>query len=49
MVLETSHMDAPTVVEDNNKTTTVSKEGKAKPVVIHENNNSKMKLADKGL
>ena len=29
MVLETSHTDAATVVEDNNETTTVSKSGKA--------------------
>ena len=49
MVSETSHMDAPTVVEDNNETTTVSKLGKAKPVVVHENNNGAMKLADTGL
>ena len=46
MVSETSHIDGPTVVEDNNKTTTVSKFGKAKPAVVHENNNSTMKLAD---
>ena len=38
-----------TVVENNNKTTTVSKSGKAKPVVVHENNNGAMKLADTGL
>ena len=49
MVSETSHMDAPTVVEDNNKTTTVSKLGKAKPAVVHENNNGAMELADTGL
>ena len=49
MVLETSHMDAPTVIEDNNKTTTVNKLGKAKPVSIHENNNGAIKLADTGL
>ena len=42
-------MDAPTVVEDNNKTTTVSKLGKVKPVVVHGNNNGAMKLADTGL
>ena len=42
MVLETSHMDAPTMVKDNNKTTTVNKLGKAKPVVVHENYNSAM-------
>ena len=49
MVLETSHMEAPTMVEDNNKTNTVSKFGKAKPVVVHENNNDALKLADTGL
>ena len=49
MVSETSHMDDPTVVKDNNKTTTVSKLGKVKPVVVHENNNGAMKLADTGL
>ena len=36
MVSETNHMDASTVIEDNYKTTTVSKLGKAKPVVVHE-------------
>ena len=35
-----------TVVENNNKTTTISKSGKAKPIVVHENNNGAMKLAD---
>ena len=42
-------MDAPTVVKDINETTTVSKLGKAKPIVVHENNNGAMKLADTGL
>ena len=46
MVSETSHMDASTVVEDNNKTTVVSKLEKAKPIVVHENNNGAMKLSD---
>ena len=49
MVSETSHMDAPTVIEGNNEMTTVNKLGKAKPVVVHENNNGAMKLADTGL
>ena len=49
MVSERSPTDAPTVVEDNNKTTAVSKFGKAKPVVVHENNNGAMKPADTGL
>ena len=49
MVSETSHMDAPTVVEDNNKTTAVSKLEKTKSVVVHENNNDSMKLVDTGL
>ena len=31
------------------KTTVVSKLGKAKPFVVHENNNDTMKLADTGL
>ena len=38
-----------TVVENNNKTTTVSKSRKAKPIVVHENNNGAVKLADTGL
>ena len=46
MVSKTSHTDAPTVVKDNNKTTTASKLKKAKPVVVHENNNGTMKLAN---
>ena len=37
------------VVENNNKTTTVCKSGKTKPVVVHGNNDSAMKLADTGL
>ena len=49
MVSETSHMDAPTMVEDDNETTTVSKLGKAKPVIVHENNNGAMKFSDTGL
>ena len=38
-----------TVVENNNKTTTISKLGKVKPVVVHEKNDGAMKLADTGL
>ena len=38
-----------TVVKNNNKTTTINKLEKAKPVVVHENNNGAMKLADTGL
>ena len=49
MVSERSHMNAPTVVEDNNKTITVSKLGEAKPVIVHGNNNGAMKLANTGL
>ena len=49
LVLKTSHTDAPTIVEDNNKTTAVSKLGKVKPVIVNENNNGPMKLADTGL
>ena len=40
-------MDAPTVVEGSNETTTVSKLGKVKPVVVHENNDHGMKRTDK--
>ena len=46
MVLKTSHIDAPAVVKDNDKTTVVNKLGKDKPVVVHENNNDAMKLGD---
>ena len=49
MVSETSHMDATIVVEYNNETTMVSKLRKAKPVVVPENNNATIKLADTGL
>ena len=35
-----------TVVKNSNKTTTVSKSGKVKPVVVHERNNGAMKFAD---
>ena len=49
MVSETSHMDAPTMIKDNNKTTTTSKLEKAKPVVVYESNNGAMKLAETGL
>ena len=34
------------MVEDNNETTMASKSGKVEPVVVHENNNGTMKLAD---
>ena len=46
MVSETSHMDASTVVKDTNKTTSVSKLGKSKPVMVHEKNNGTMKITD---
>ena len=49
MVSETSHTDAPTVVKDNNEMTAGSKLGKAKTVVVHENNNATMKIVDTGL
>ena len=49
MVSENRNTDAPTTVKDNNETTAASKSGKAKPVVVHENSNSNMKLADTGL
>ena len=45
MVSETSDTDTPTVVKDNNEMTVASKLGKAKPVVVHENNGN-TKLAD---
>ena len=35
-----------TVVDNNNKTTTSNKASKAKPIVVHENNNGAMKLAE---
>ena len=40
------YMNAPTVVKGNNEATAVSKFGKAKPLVVHENNNGTMKLAN---
>ena len=49
MVSETSNTDTPTVVKDNNKKTAANKLGKAKPVIVHVNNNSNMKLANTGL
>ena len=49
MVSESSYLGASTLAKRNNETTTVSKLGKAKPVVVHENNNGAMKLADTGL
>ena len=38
-----------TVVKNNDKTNTSSKLKKAKPVVVHENNNGSMKLAEAGM
>ena len=35
-----------TVVDTNNKTTTSDKASTAKPIVVHENNNGAMKLAE---
>ena len=46
MVLETSNTNTPTVAKDNNKTTAASKLGKAKAVVVYENNNGNMKIAE---
>ena len=36
--------NVPTVVESSNKATLASKLGKAKPVVVHENNHGNTKL-----
>ena len=41
--------NVPTTVESSNKATSVSKLGKAKPVVVHENNHGNTKLANTGL
>ena len=49
MVSVTINTDAPTVVEDNNKTTEASRLGKAKPVVVYKNSNGNTKLANTGL
>ena len=49
MALKASHTDGPIVVENNNQTTGMSKFGKAKPVLVHENSNGAVKLADTGL
>ena len=38
--------NVPTVVESSNKATAAIKLGKAKPIVVHENNHGKTKLAD---
>ena len=38
-----------TIVDTNNKTTTNNKASKAKPIVVHENNNGAMKLAVAGM
>ena len=35
MVLETSHMEATTVVKGNNEAITAGKLGKAKPAIVH--------------
>ena len=40
------NMNTATVVENNNKTIMVSKSGKAKPVVLHENNHGNTKLTN---
>ena len=40
---------APTVVEGSNEATVASKLGKAKSVVVHENNHDNTKLVDTGL
>ena len=49
MVSESSYLEAPTVVEGSDETTTESEMKKLKPVVVHENNNDGMKCADTGL
>ena len=38
-----------TVVKNSNNMTMVSKSGKAKPIVVHENNNGAMKLTETGM
>ena len=43
------NMNTATVVNTNNKTTTSNEASKAKPIVVHENNNSAMKLAEAGM
>ena len=40
--------DAPIVVEGNNEATTANKWGKAKPVVVHKNNNGTTELTNTG-
>ena len=40
--------NAATVVDTNNKSTTSNKASKAKPIVVHENNNGAIKLAEAG-
>ena len=42
-------MNTATVVDTNNKTTTNNKASEAKPIVVHENNNGAMKLAETGM
>ena len=49
MVSEKSHMDAPTVVKDNDKTTAVNESGNAKYIIVHENKNGAVNLANTGL
>ena len=41
--------NVPTVVKSGNKVTAASKLGKAKPVIVHENNHGNTKLVDTGL
>ena len=49
MVSESSYLEAPTIAECNNETTTESEIRKLKPVVVDENNNDGMKRAHTGL
>ena len=49
MVSESSYLEAPTIAEGSNETTTESEIGKLKPVIIDENNNDGMKRANTGL
>ena len=37
------------VVDNDNKTTTSNKTKKAEPIILHENNNGAMKLAEAGM
>ena len=38
-----------TIVDNDNKMTTSNKTKKAEPIIIHENNNGAMKLAETGM